>query len=463
MNTIQQTAATLRQRKVSAVELCQEALQRAKALQPDLNLFITIIEERALQQAADRDRELAAGHDRGPLHGIPIALKDVFETKDIRTTCGSRLFTDNVPARDCAVAERLDAAGAVLIGKTGLHELAYGVTCSNPHFGQIRNPWNPAHIPGGSSGGSGGAVSSNVVFMAMGSDTGGSIRIPAAFCGTVGLKPTFGRVSRYGVMPLDFSLDHMGPLTRTVRDAAIILQILAGYDKRDHTSSPRPVDAYVPETPSTKGLRIGLPLNFYFDRIHPGIEAAVRRVADTAAALGAEIIPIQVPDIAALNAVSRVILMAEASACPEPYLHRRDEFGADILALFDQGRLLPATEYVQAQRLRRQFQLAFARVFESVDCLLTPTTPNLAPRVGETQVELAGAIEDTRLASTRLVRGVNVLGLPALSMPCGLVDGLPASAQLIGRPWQEALLLRLGAALEDAGAVGYPGNPCSRS
>ncbi|MBI4903291.1 MAG: Asp-tRNA(Asn)/Glu-tRNA(Gln) amidotransferase GatCAB subunit A [Acidobacteria bacterium] len=460
MNSIVTAAAALRRGEVSAVELCRRALASAESLQESLNLFVTLVGERALEQAARMDRELGEGIDRGPLHGIPIALKDVFETKGVLTTCGSRLFAAHVPLRDSAVAERLNAAGAVLIGKTGMHELAYGVTCSNPHFGQVRNPWNREHIPGGSSGGSGGAVAADVVFMAMGSDTGGSIRIPAAFCGTVGLKPTFGRVSRYGVMPLDFSLDHMGPLARTVRDAAIVLNILAGHDERDHTSSMRPVEDYVPgQEVSVSGLRIGIPINFYFDRIEAGIEANVRRVADSAAALGAELIPITVPDVAGLNAVGRVILMAEASACLEPYLARRQEFGADVIALLDQGRCLPATEYVQAQRLRRQFQLAFAKVFENVDCLLTPTTPNLASQVGQTVVEVAGEKEDARLAATRLVRGINLLGLPALAIPCGLMGGLPASVQLIGRAFEEATILRLGAALEDSGAVGYPGCP----
>src|SRR6185295_5723721 len=206
--------------------------------------------------------------DRGLLHGVPVAVKDVFETRGVRTTCGSVIFMHHVPKRDAAVVEHLASAGAVLVGKTGMHELAYGITSNNPHFGTIRNPWNPERIPGGSSGGSGSAVASGMVFMAMGSDTGGSIRIPAAFCGTVGLKPTSGRVSRYGVMPLDFSFDHMGPLTNSVRDAALVLEAIAGYDPRDDTSSARPVDAYTPpKNAAIPGLRIGWPENFFFDDV----------------------------------------------------------------------------------------------------------------------------------------------------------------------------------------------------
>lgn len=452
MRTILEAARALRQREVSATELTRACLDRIAAVDSKLNAFISVTAEHALAQAQARDQELARGEDRGPLHGIPIALKDVFETKGIRTSCGSRLFAHHIPERDCAVWEKLSAAGAVLLGKTNMHELAYGITSSNPHFGFVRNPWDTERIPGGSSGGSGAAVAAGMAFMAMGSDTGGSIRIPAAFCGTIGLKPTYGRVSRYGVLPLDFTLDHMGPLTRSVRDAAVVLQALAGYDSRDHTSSAQPVADYVPQDAvSLQGVRIGMPENFYFERVEPDLAACVRATANLAAELGAELVPVRVPDIAAMNAVSRVILLVEASAAMEPWLERRSEFGPDVLALLDQGRMIAASEYVQAQRLRRIFQLEFARLFDAIDCLLTPTTPNLPPRIGETSVTVCGRLEDARLASTRFVRGINLLGLPALSLPCGLVRGLPAGVQLIARPFDEALLLRAGAAIEDAG------------
>lgn len=448
---IQEAGASLRARRISAVELTRAALDRVRKL-AHLNAFITVLDEEALRQAAARDQELVRGHDRGPLHGIPVAVKDVFCTKGIRTTCGARIFADHVPDRDAAVVERLQAAGAVLLGKTNMHELAFGITSSNPHFGAVRNPWDPERIPGGSSGGSGVAVASGMALMAMGSDTGGSIRIPAAFCGTVGLKPTFGRVSRYGVMPLDFTLDHMGPLTRTVRDAALTLSAIAGHDPRDETSSRRPVNSYVPpEAVSLGGVRIGLPENFYFDRVDPEAAEAVRTMARTAESLGALVVPVRVPDIAAINTVGRIIVQAEASALLERYLNRRSEFGADVLALLDQGRLLPATDYINAQRLRRLMRSEFRSVFQQTDCLFTPTTPTAAPRIGQTTLEFNGASEDVRLASTRLVRAINVLGLPALSLPCGFNrEGLPLGLQIIGRPFDEALLFRVAAALEDA-------------
>ena len=449
---IQQAGAALRARQVSSRELTAECLRQIEAKNGRLNAFLTVTAERALADAEAADTELAAGIDRGPLHGIPIALKDVFCTKGIRTTCGSLLFKDHVPDYDCAVAERLAAAGSVLLGKTHMHELAYGVTSNNPHFGAVRNPWDTDRVPGGSSGGSGAAVAAGMTFMAMGSDTGGSIRVPGAFCNTVGLKPSYGRVSRFGVMPLDFSLDHMGPLTRTVRDAALVLQALAGRDERDETSSHAAVDSYVPaEGVSIRGLRVGVPANFYFDQVDPEVAAAVRKMVQLAAGLGADVSVVPVPDSAALNAVGRVILMSEASAVFERYNDRRDEFGADVRTLFDQGQLLAATDYVNAQRLRRQFRDAFLGVFDGIDVLMTPTAPTVAKRIGETTILVGGVEEDFRLATTRLVRGVNVLGFPAISMPCGFGEaGMPIGLQLIARPFAERVMLEMAAALEDA-------------
>jgi aspartyl-tRNA(Asn)/glutamyl-tRNA(Gln) amidotransferase subunit A len=450
--TILEAAQALRQRTFSSAELTEAALRRTGEINPKLNAMITVLDQSARAQAQAADAELARGTDRGPLHGIPVAVKDVFETRGVRTTAGSVIFKHNVPQRDATVVKKLAASGAVLVGKTGMHELAYGVTSNNPHFGAVRNPWDTDRIPGGSSGGSGAAVSADMVFMAMGTDTGGSIRIPAAFCGTVGLKPTTGRVSRYGVLPLDFSLDHMGPLTRSVRDAAVTLAAIAGFDPRDETSSQEPVGSYLPAPDcSIRNVRIGLPQNFYLERLDPDVDTAVRRMAATAESLGARVIPVRVPDIEALNTVGRVILLAEASAVMEKYTGNRDQFGADVLSLLDQGRLLPATDYVNAQRLRRVMQREFAQLWSQIDCLFTPTTPMAAPRIGEKTVSLGEFTDDVRLATTRFVRGINVLGLPAISMPCGADRrGLPLGLQIIGRPFDEALVLQVAAALEDA-------------
>jgi aspartyl-tRNA(Asn)/glutamyl-tRNA(Gln) amidotransferase subunit A len=457
--TIQEAAAGLRACRFSAVELATAAISRIDRHNPGLRAFITVTGAQALDQARQADREFALGKDRGPLHGIPVALKDLFATRGVRTTAGSRVYENFVPAINATVVEKLLAAGAVLLGKLNMHELAYGTTSANPHFGAVRNPWNPEHSPGGSSGGSGAAVAATMVFMAMGSDTGGSIRIPASFCGTVGLKPTYGRVSRYGVLPLGFSLDHVGPLTRSVRDAALALNAIAGHDRRDPTTSRRPVVDYVPdEDCSMRGVRIGFPDSFFFERLDADVESAVRGAMARAESLGAVLKPVRLPDIPALNAIARIVLLSEASAVAEPYAEDRSLFGADVLALLDQGRLVPAADYINAQRLRRKMRREFDQVWKEVDCLITPATPSPAPRIGDTTVRLGGRDEDVRLASTRLVRGVNALGYPALSLPCGLsASGLPLGMQIIGPAFEEALLLRIGAALEDGG-VGIP--PC---
>ncbi len=450
--TILEAARALTSQRCSSLELTREALERIRKLNPVLNAFITVMEESALARARRMDEELLRGLHRGPLHGIPVALKDVFSTQGTRTTCGSRVFAEHVPDHDAAVVERLEAAGAVVVGKTNMHELAYGVTSDNPHYGAVRNPWDRARVAGGSSGGSAAAVAAGMVFMAMGTDTGGSIRIPASFCGTVGLKPTYGRVSRYGVLPLDFSLDHMGPLTRSARDAALALEAIAGFDPRDPSSSRQPVERYLPEeTADIQGLRVGLPQDFYFENADAAVAEAVEGMAKTAEGLGARVVQVRLPDVAAVNTIGRVILLAEAAAIMERDLARRGEFGDDVRALLDQGRLIPATDYVNAQRLRRLKQQEFASVWHEVDCLFTPTTPTSAPRLGAQSVEVGGRTEDLRLATTRFVRAFNVLGFPALSMPCGLDSrGLPMGLQIAGKPFAEATVLRVAAALEDA-------------
>jgi aspartyl-tRNA(Asn)/glutamyl-tRNA(Gln) amidotransferase subunit A len=456
---IREAAESLRAGRVSSVELTTAALSRIDRHNGELRAFVTVTGETAMEQARRADADLAAGKDRGPLQGIPIAVKDLFYTQGVRTTGGSKIYENFVPDHNAAVVERLEAAGAVMLGKLNMHELAYGITSANPHFGPVRNPWNPQHSPGGSSGGSGAAVAARMAFMAMGSDTGGSIRIPAAFCGITGLKPTYGRVSRFGSMPLSWSLDHMGPLARTVRDTALTLNAIAGRDPRDPTCSRRPRVDFVPdEECSIRGLRIGFPEGFLFDHLHPDVESAVRGAIARAASLGASVRPIWLPDLSAINAVARLILLAEAAATVTPHRDRRELFGPDVLALFDQGRLIPAVDYVNAQRLRRAMRREFDLIWKEVDCFIAPTTPATAPRIGDTSVRLGGRDEDVRLAATRLVRGINLLGLPALSMPCGLsAAGLPIGLQIVGQAFDEALVLKVGAALEDNG-VGVP--PC---
>jgi aspartyl-tRNA(Asn)/glutamyl-tRNA(Gln) amidotransferase subunit A len=447
--TIVEAGRLLRARTVSSAELVEESLSRIAELNPRLNAFITVMEDSARRAAGLADAELARGFDRGPLHGIPVAVKDVFATRGVRTTAGSKLFADYVSDYDAAAVERLAQAGALLVGKTGMHELAYGITSNNPHFGPVRNPHDPERIPGGSSGGSGAAVASGMVPAALGTDTGGSIRIPAAMCGVVGLKPTYGRVSRYGVLPLDETMDHVGPLAATVRDAAIVLNAIAGHDPRDPASSRRRVEDFVPpEGGSLKGVRLGLPRNFYFDRVTQEARAAVERTAQRAEQLGARLIAVRVPDIEAINAAGRAMLLREAAAIFKPHLENRDSFGADVLALLDQGLLVTKAEYTAALRVRSQKRREFRAVWTKVDLLLTPTTPFAAPKIGQTTVEIDGVAEDVRLAATRLVRAANVLGFPALSIPCGRdAAGLPLGVQLMAPAFREAALLACSAAL----------------
>ena len=450
--TILEAAKQLKAGALTSAGLVDQTLAAISEKDGDLNAFITVLDGPARARAKELDSEFAQGKYRGPLHGVPVAVKDLFHMKGVRTTAGSKLFEDLVSSFDSTVVEKLEAAGAVIVGKTNLHELAYGVTSNNPHFGPVHNPHNLDCVPGGSSGGSGAAVAAGIVPMGMGTDTGGSIRIPATFCGTVGLKPTFGLVSKFGCMPLGLSLDHMGPLTMTVRDTAVTMDAIAGHDPRDPNTSARAVESYGPsDNPSLAGVRIGWPVNFYFDSLDGEVRKSVENARALAESLGASVTDVRVPDIAALNTISRVILMSEASAVLERYLGDRSKFGADVLALLDQGRLLPATDYVNAQRARRVMQEEFRQLFEVVDCIFTPASPIPAPRIDQKSVMVDGVEEDVRLAATRFVRGINALGLPALSLPCGHSGtGLPIGLQIVGRAFEEKFLLQVGAALETA-------------
>jgi aspartyl-tRNA(Asn)/glutamyl-tRNA(Gln) amidotransferase subunit A len=459
--TISEAAAGLRSRKFSSRELVDESLRRIAQSNPKINAFITVTEESAKARATQADEELVRGIDRGPLHGLPIAHKDLMMTRGVRTTAGSKIFADFVPDVDADVVKQLDDAGAVMVGKTNLHELAYGITSNNPHYGAVHNPWDLERIVGGSSGGSGAALAADLVFMATGTDTGGSIRIPSSFCGTVGLKPTYERVSRRGVIPLGLTLDHIGPMARTVRDVAVSFNAMLPTPSRqggDHIGVDQ--TGYVPPAHvDIRGLRIGLPENFYFDRLDLDVGAAVRNAVQTAAALGARIVDVRVPDIDALNTVGRVLLLVEAVANLRPHLHRRQDFGPDVLALLDQGRLLSGADYIDAQRLRRMLVNEFSKLWTQVDCVLTPCTPTAAPKIGQTTMDVGGVTEDVRLATTRMMRAINVLGIPSLAMPCGYsASGLPLGMQILGAPRNEDMLLRIGAALEDAMALSNP-NP----
>lgn len=439
--TISEISAALRARRVSVRELTEDTLRRVAEINPRLKAFLTVTEAAARSRAAELDEELARGIGAGLLHGIPIAHKDNIFTRGVRTTSGSRIFADFVPDQDAAIVSQLNDAGANMIGKTGLHEFAYGITSNNPHFGAIRNPWDPERIAGGSSGGSAAAVAARLVPLATGTDTGGSIRIPASFCGVVGLKPTYERVSREGVMPLGLTFDHTGVLAGTVRDAALVFSLIA-----KHSSGYVP-----PPHADLRGMRIGVPENFFVERIAPEVMLSFRSAVQTAAAQGAHVTEIRLPDVEEINVIGRVAQLAEVSALLTRHLARREYIGRDVLVLIEQGRLIPATDYLNAQRVRRVLARDFSKIWKHLDCLMTPATPMTAPKIGEMTVALGPHVEDVRMAATRLTRPFNVLGWPALALPCGFSNaGLPIGLQLVGPPQQEDSLLQAGAALEDA-------------
>ena len=449
--TTRRLANEIRQGSLSPVELARQTLDRINRAQPTLNAYITVTEELALEQARRAEREIREGRDRGPLHGIPFAAKDLFYTRGIRTTVGSKILRDFVPDHDAAVIEKLREAGAVLIGKTGLHEWAYGITSNNPHFGAIHNPWDRTRIPGGSSGGSTAALAAGLCSFSLGSDTGGSIRIPASFCGVVGLKPTFGRVSRWGMFPVGYSLDHAGPFAHTVEDAALVYQAMAGHDARDETTVARPVALPVfAEDPRLEGRKIGLPRNFYYENLDPAVDQAVNKALVVLGELGAELTPIDVPDMEEFNSVGELILAAEATSVHSNRLQeRREDFGDDVRALLEQGETVLATEYLEAQKRRRELVRDFNRLFGEVDVIAVPTAPIAAPRIGAGTVSAGALSVEVRQAVTRLVRAVNLGGWPTLSVPCGFTpDGLPIGLQLMGNRFEEEGLLEVGHAYQ---------------
>jgi aspartyl-tRNA(Asn)/glutamyl-tRNA(Gln) amidotransferase subunit A len=445
---IRELGRRLRSREISCVELISQTLADIKN-RDTFNCLITLSEEQAIADARELDRELSEGRERGPLHGVPIAHKDLFYTRGIRTTGGSLIYKDFIPDHDATVVERLRGAGAISIGKANLHEIAYGITSKNPHFGFVLNPRDPKRIPGGSSGGSAALVAAGFVPMALGSDTGGSIRIPASYCGITGLKPTYGRVSRYGVLPLAFSLDHVGPLGSCVEDCALTMNAIAGPDPRDASCVPFPTPEFnLPAPVDLKGVRVGIPENFFFDSLRDEVGTAVRNAILALERLGASLVETPIPDLAKANIAARVIQLAETAAI---YARQRDRamFGDDVWTLIEQGRMIAAEEYINAQRFRTLLRREFDGLWQKIDILAAPSTPVTAPLLEETEVQIGAKKEDARLASTRLTRPINLAGEPALSMPCGKdSDGLPIGMQLIGPPFGEPKLLQIAKMLE---------------
>jgi aspartyl-tRNA(Asn)/glutamyl-tRNA(Gln) amidotransferase subunit A len=441
----------IRKKEISPVEVIDAFLERIEGVQRRLNAFITVLEGQARRAAKEAEEEILKGRYRGPLHGIPLAAKDLFFTAGVKTTCGTRILADFVPDENGTVISRLIEAGAIIVGKANMHEFAFGTTNLNPHYGHARNPWNTEHITGGSSGGSAAALAASCALLALGTDTGGSIRIPSALCGIVGLKPTYGRVSKCGVYPLCWSLDHPGPMARTVADAAITLGFMAGYDPKDPCSQDVPVeDYYSGLTGDIRGVRVGVPDTFYFEQIEPEVKASVETAIDGLKDLGAEVRPVHIPDLDKAAAATFLILSSEAASCLEKFHRTRpDDIGDDVRARLDLGALHLATHYVKAQRIRRITQENFRKVFVEVDVLVTPGVSITAPRLEESTVRLEEDNVPVGMALTRCTRIYNLAGLPSVSVPVGLsLAGLPIGTQIAGRPFDEGLILRVADAYQ---------------
>lgn len=449
--TIAEIAPLIAGRHVSPVEIAEAYLARIERLNPMVNAYVTVTAEAALANARVLEAEIARGRYRSPLHGIPIGLKDVIDTRGVRTTAGSKILADRVPDADATVATRLQSAGAILLGKTNTHEFAYGVTTTNPHFGPTRNPWNLGYIPGGSSGGSGAAVAASLAAMAMGSDTGGSIRIPASLCGVVGLKPTHGRVSTAGILPLSWSFDTAGPMTRSVEDAAIVLAAIAGDDPRDTMTPPVPVPDYRRDIGrGVEGVRLGVPRKGFFDGLAPDVAAAVEEALVVLRDLGARVEDMDASILRANRSAMREIQQAEARRHHAQWLRDRpDDYGADVRESLSRRADMTVDELMQAFRTRDAMTQTMATLMERYDVLVLPTTRIAAVPIGAEMVTTDRVDEPLRDVLTPNTNPFNLVGMPALSLPCGLTtDGLPIGLQVVGRRWDEMTVLRVAAAYE---------------
>ncbi len=454
--SIEEIGKLFRKRKVSPVELTKLMLARIEKLNPKLNAYLTVAAERALVQARKAERELFAPRgrkgqrDRGPLHGVPLSLKDNIYTEGIRTTAGSKILKDFIPQHDAKVVVLLKEAGAILLGKTNMHEFAYGVTSNNPHFGPARNPWDLSRIPGGSSGGSAAAVAAGLCYGSIGTDTGGSIRVPAALCGIVGLKPTFGRVPVDDVIPLSPRLDCVGPLARTTADAATLLDPIFVRGRNESRLSN------AAKSSSRRQVRLGLPREFFFKILSPEVEYAFDEALRVFRKLGANLKEVSIPLLHETEDAGNQIAWAEATHYHQQagcFPARAADYGEDVRTLLELGAKVPATAYLQAMELRDTFIEHFhaAMADANLDALIVPTTPIVAPLIGEETTPISGVNHPTRALLLRLNRPANLGGLPAISIPCGFSpEGLPVGLQLIGAVTDEHLLVRIAHAFERA-------------
>ncbi len=447
-------ARAIRDKQVSAAKAMEATLARAQAVQPKLNAFLRIDTDLALDAARLADRDLARGHLRGPLHGVPMAHKDMYYREGVASSYGGRIGASRPAPSTATALARLDAAGAIQFGVLNMAECAFGPTGHNYHYGHCRNAWNPEYITGGSSSGSATAVAARATYAALGSDTGGSIRLPASFCGASGIKPTYGRVSRAGAMPLSFSMDTVGPLARTVEDCALILSALAGADARDPLAEAREVPDYLAQMRrSAAGLTIGKPRQYFYDGCDAEIAALMEASLETFRSLGATVVEVDLPDVDAWNAAATMIISSEAASVHGNWLRTRPhEYSAQVRARLEQGFAIPAAAYIDSLRLRGVALREFSeRVFSKVDVLHAPVVAFQTPGIAETDVGGGPTMAALLARLTRLTRPGNFLGVPALSLQAGFTKaGMPVGMQLLGRPFDEAALFALGHAYQGA-------------
>jgi aspartyl-tRNA(Asn)/glutamyl-tRNA(Gln) amidotransferase subunit A len=450
---IVELAGLLARSEISPVEIVQDYISRIDHVNLKLNAFVTVSTDAALRAARIAEEEIRAGKYRGPLHGIPVAIKDIIDTSGIRTTYGSAIFRDNVPLRDATLASRLKDAGAIILGKTNTHEFAFGVTTNNPHYGPTRNPWDLDRIPGGSSGGSAAAVAASLCCSAVGTDTGGSIRIPSAFCGTVGFKPTYGRISTAGVYPLAPTMDHVGPITSSVQDAAIMLQISAGVDPSDPRSLTDPVPDFSREINCPiDGIRIITSPDLIPNLIDRQVESAYENAISKIEKLGGEILEKKIEIADQILPCSTTILLTEAATQHAELLRTNsDKYGVLVLNRLRTAQRITTEEYTKALRESEVIRQAIKELFQDADFLLTPSVQCLPPRINEDTVIVGSERLDVNSCCVRFMRLANITGMPAVVLPYGFsVEGLPLSIQLMGSKLSEVKLLNLAHVLEKA-------------
>jgi aspartyl-tRNA(Asn)/glutamyl-tRNA(Gln) amidotransferase subunit A len=442
--TIANLAPLIRRKKLSPVELTNFILERIRRLQPEINAYIAITHEIAIAQAKQAEKEIVRGCYRGALHGIPVSIKDLFYTKGIRTTAGSLILKRFIPKKNATAVDRILEAGGVLLGKTNLHEFAYGATNINPHYGDVRNPWDARRISGGSSGGSAASVVTAQAIASLGTDTGGSIRIPSAACGCVGFKPTHSRISLEGVVPLAGSLDHAGPLSRCVLDSALLYQVLAGPDAWGPRAGKTALSMILK---SIRGFRIGVPKQYFFHRIQPDIHKAIQTALNVFEQLGADICEVNLKGMEETTSIAADITAGEALAYHAKWLAGNPEkYGADIRLRLEQSKSMSALTYVQAQQKRQEYMDRMERALDSIHVILAPTLPIVAPETTKSKTQ-----GDIRTALLSLTRPANLSGQPSISIPCGFSrEGLPIGMQIIGRRYDEVTALRVAYAYESS-------------